>query len=755
MVSSVSSINSLGVPLQPLQIISTDVTPAQSHRGTNEPDHQSLLPESQTFGGESLKSNSNAEDKPKAVLQKTRLLALYLFLLFHFIPLGVSLALIVLNSKTYFYSTDASMLTLLQFVSKVHEVLMQGSIAMTMVAYVQYLLIHESAIPFGAIFTTFRVSQLSVLWSSELWAALTTKKFKGRLFLGFVLLVPFVILLASTVGPSSAIAMLPRQTIYRLPSWELGSNLTYTSIFPESLINAGPPLSSTSATRNELSLAAGWEYLPNLHAVSNNKQIETGLQPKSVNLGDHTGRTIWVMPELYSTPLPTATPWWENWPGLTQIVRTLYVQYAPNSTFATVQHIPVALSLSKAAAHFGSLFKDEPMVVNTTTECPQPYVSTICQLNTILDENDTRPIQFPATYIAGCGDRCQITTKNWVKLTNYTRTRRHDLWDEAKRDPKGRMIWVDDIPLSDSTGGYGLGVIVVQPEMCNAGKTFLTTSACTIGARWGNTTYSVQTTSNGLNSALTNIESKLFPTSLLSVPQWSDPSIKISLEWAKSLNQVTSVQNRSVADNLLRSLSVTDNLCPWNATYGLDTQGYSRTRPYMHEALISSLVANGISHSAGAAEEWRKHRIGGSQIWEYNAFPSGNLEQTISPPAMILKFQGSVEGYAWSVDGVPVKLAIVVLSLYCLYTAVYVLYTILTGHCSMAWSSMAELVILSLNSTPTPAMNNGREQLEHWKACKELITVREVQKNHRLEMVLPEYEQDRGPTRRVAWSIAS
>ena len=93
---------------------------------------------------------------------------------------------------------------------------------------------------------------------------------------------------------------------------------------------------------------------------------------------------------------------------------------------------------------------------------------------------------------------------------------------------------------------------------------------------------------------------------------------------------------------------------------------------------------------------------------------------------MTLKFQGGVEGYAWSVDGVPVKLAIVVLSLYCLYTAVYVLYTILTGHCSMAWSSMAELVILSLNSTPTPAMNNGREQLEHWKACKELTTVREV-----------------------------
>jgi hypothetical protein len=61
-------------------------------------------------------------------------------------------------------------------------------------------------------------------------------------------LVPFSILLASTVGPSSAIAMLPRQTIYRLPDWELGSNLTYDSNFPGSLSNASPPLSNTSAT---------------------------------------------------------------------------------------------------------------------------------------------------------------------------------------------------------------------------------------------------------------------------------------------------------------------------------------------------------------------------------------------------------------------------------------------------------------------------------------------------------------------------
>jgi hypothetical protein len=460
------------------------------------------------------------------------------------------------------------------------------------------------------------------------------------------------------------------------------------------------------------------------------------------------------MPQLYSIAIPTVTPWWELLPGPTQIVRTLYVQYAPNGTFATVQHIPVALSLSTAARHFTTWFSNQPVTINASTEYPQPYVSTFCQLNTILNENDTRPIQFPTAYVAGCGERCQTSTKNWAKLVNYTGVTRQELWKEAKRTSQGRMIWVDDIPSGDSAGQNEFGVVVVQPELCNAGKLYLTTSACTVGARWGNTTAQLQITSDGLNSVSANIASKLSTTSLETIPQWSESPIHISLEWANSLNQPTSVQNRTLADNLLRDLPITDNLCPWNATYGLDAQGFPRSRAYMHEALVSSLLANGISHSAGASEQWWKRMIGGEEVWEHDVFPSGDLEQKKSPPAMVLGFQGSLKGYAWTMEGVPIKLAITVLCLYCLYALVYVVYTFWTGHSSMAWSSIAELVTLALNSMPTSSMKNTSGGIDKRGTFKELVTVREVERNHRLEMVFPQDGQDRGPTRRVAWNVA-
>jgi hypothetical protein len=219
-------------------------------------DDQGLLSSTQFVDGAKSTTEYTTE-KRKVVVSNDRLRSFYSFLLFHFAPLGMALALIVLNIKTCFYGPDLAGLSLLQYVSKAHEVLMQGSVATIMVVYLQYLLTHESAVPFGAVFTSFRVSQVSVIWSPELWAAVTTKDFSGQLYLGFICLVPFSILLASTIGPSSAIALLPRQTNYRLPDWPLGTNLSYASLFPDTLGYASPPLTNRSAT-GETSDAPGY-----------------------------------------------------------------------------------------------------------------------------------------------------------------------------------------------------------------------------------------------------------------------------------------------------------------------------------------------------------------------------------------------------------------------------------------------------------------------------------------------------------------
>ena len=125
---------------------------------------------------------------------------------------------------------------------------MQGSILTIMVAYLQRMLTQETAIPFGAIFATLQVSQLSILWSKDFWATVTTKRLPKLVHIGFICLIPFNVLLASTVGPSSAIAMQPRLADFKLQQSRLALNLSDQNLFPATLSLPGLRLDSQVST---------------------------------------------------------------------------------------------------------------------------------------------------------------------------------------------------------------------------------------------------------------------------------------------------------------------------------------------------------------------------------------------------------------------------------------------------------------------------------------------------------------------------
>lgn len=129
-----------------------------------------------------------------------------------------------------------------QYVAKLHEILMHISLVTVIVAFLQYLLVHQAFVPFGAIFSAYQVSSLSYLWFPEFSAALTTSKFRGLVYFAFAFMVPFTILLAAAVGASSAIAIQPRQVNFTLPNFQVTINATSEYLFPASFETAGPPL---------------------------------------------------------------------------------------------------------------------------------------------------------------------------------------------------------------------------------------------------------------------------------------------------------------------------------------------------------------------------------------------------------------------------------------------------------------------------------------------------------------------------------
>jgi hypothetical protein len=161
-------------------------------------------------------------------------------ILFHAIPLAGALALIILNILGRFWG-NPPWIAVLQFVAKAHEILMQASIGIVMLAYMQFLLCSGKA-PFGALFSYYNISQLAYLFSPEFSAVLTTPNFRGPLKIGFILFVPFSILLATTVGPATAIALQPRHINFTIPLNTVVFNATTDQMFPTAFSNPGPPL---------------------------------------------------------------------------------------------------------------------------------------------------------------------------------------------------------------------------------------------------------------------------------------------------------------------------------------------------------------------------------------------------------------------------------------------------------------------------------------------------------------------------------
>ncbi|EAS34724.3 uncharacterized protein CIMG_00078 [Coccidioides immitis RS] len=674
-------------------------------------------------------------ERRKVVLARSRPKALWHFLLFHAVPLGVALFLIVFNIKTYFYGTDGSTVNLLQFAAKAHEVLMQASILTVMIAYIQYLLTNKFAIPFGAIFSVYHIGNIAYLMSPEFFASLTTPWLSVAMKIVFLLFIPFSIALASAVGPSSAIAMLPRFGNYTLPDYtDLALNLTSAELYPDVI----------DKTLSVGFAAAGWGDIYNLPVIGLTDNIKTGLQR------DHQNGPTNIMPPLHSVLRPAMD-------------RTMYVQYAPNGTLATVQHIPVSLALAEAAKKALDNW-DHGTKIETSVRMPQPYVSVLCELNAIKGENDTRPIQFPDTYIAplvGKHAPGSMPRLNPTDVINYTDITRKELWEAAKKDIHGQMIWVDDIKVTRPVSTRPLGVIVVHSEFCEIDEPFLTTSACLIGSTWANTTSSLEFGYERDILLSRQIKSSLSTASLATLPSWSRSPISLSKSWAESLNPTTKVQNQTVADNLLQAMPITPNICPTGGNYSLEyeheTGGAILTsygRPFMHEALVASMIVSGLSGAAGPAQLGNLTFNSESKKWTWKYEDLGIPWETVSmelsePPGVQFIFGSQAPGYVWNTTGTSTKLSICVLSIYCLYTVAYVLYTFFSGRSSRAWATTSELTALAMNSTPTSVLDNTSAGIANTDTFKHHISVQEVEANRRLELIFNQDKADRGPLRRV------
>ena len=109
----------------------------------------------------------------------------------------------------YWIGREPIALTALQFVAKIHEILMQASLVDILVYSIRSQVI-KGYIPLGALSGAAQASQLSYLWSLDFVTALGSRSLNVWRRVAFGLAVSTLLVMITTVGPSSAVLMIPR-----------------------------------------------------------------------------------------------------------------------------------------------------------------------------------------------------------------------------------------------------------------------------------------------------------------------------------------------------------------------------------------------------------------------------------------------------------------------------------------------------------------------------------------------------------------
>ena len=167
----------------------------------------------------------------KIAMHQSRRIALMRALV-HVVPICVAMWEIAINWNTYYLGSTIRNLAYYQFAAKIHEMTAQASLAAIVLSYVRYEMSLGQGLPFGALFSGLQISQASYLWSMEFWGSLSSKHLPVQRRIGLSFVIVVAIVLAATVGPSSAILLIPRLDYWPAGSTNIWLNITSQDLWP-------------------------------------------------------------------------------------------------------------------------------------------------------------------------------------------------------------------------------------------------------------------------------------------------------------------------------------------------------------------------------------------------------------------------------------------------------------------------------------------------------------------------------------------
>lgn len=146
------------------------------------------------------------------------------------------MALLYLQWSSFFLSfTSPADSTILQFVAKFHELLMQVSIVEVTVCIIRTEAL-RNFVPLGALSGIAQATQLSYIWSLDFISLFRSPALYGWRRVLFAITIPTLLISTALVGPSSAVLMIPRSgSAHDAGAFTLYTNASYEQLFPSTI----------------------------------------------------------------------------------------------------------------------------------------------------------------------------------------------------------------------------------------------------------------------------------------------------------------------------------------------------------------------------------------------------------------------------------------------------------------------------------------------------------------------------------------
>ena len=703
---------------------------------------------------------------PTQQLPSPRRWTVLLYCLPHMLPLAVTVTILTLNALEVYWQdlgrpNQSTILQALQYASKAHEVTMAASLTAIVVHQIQCDL-NGKGVPLGFLTAGVKLADPLFVFTKKFFRGAIARRNSDKLsrFSTLAYLLVLGIALTLIVGPSSAVAMIPR-----LHWWDVSKVDAFGPTYTDRVY----------FNRTEAEL---WPV--NITNAIFADAKECSVEDCAVEAANVVGP--WIDLHQSQGTKPNITVFQNS-----EVARYLTSQGGPPDNSSWTVSSTVGYIFAKDLDHYWDWLVENsslpenidrpllrPAFKDTNFKMRKPLVQAQCR--TYFDPNwEHGAFEFPHDELLTPPLDVFINDK-WSLPNDFVlNLKGNDSIIGNFNDTSNPWIlfdWFDTVSNFSNKGAPSLGAVVIY-QAYNGSDLIDALTPCSFDARWAPVEYYLDP-----KDTITIYQDSPNPMDILNGSGKTAAKeliqMRVSLDWANTMNaqgSSTEVASTTVVEQMLEGFSGGSNFIYAEPAQILASGYAMKSLDWRLSTALGLLLAEGLARSfsdtsKGSMLYRQAPELNQSYVRYLNdinqpalkeGYKDGKLDwvemrdprwnSSILPWDEWAPHNGYTEiiftiqrnGYGYGFDGLPIKLAVIVLALYVLLVCAHLVAVLLGGRVYKGYSDMSDMLALAWSSTPANEASDTPASIERYRAWSQVVRAQE--KEQRLQLVLEGTEE--------------